>query len=279
MRNELAIYQNSLLSNIRKLKERLESLEIFERAIHWNTQSDKQDQSEPLRAFYDIGRDIEKFSQIIAEMRALHTKTEDNLTKPKAETTACPEAKHTEEATNCNTPPRDWGAIITFLRDMGDGFVQSPENSTEAEKYRKTADILQCLNDNNGSEAEKEAFFKEFEQTYLYYLNIGIKARQKIAKRAQNERERRANLQEWKNRPFYHKSTLDVFCIESGSPESDKNYIFSCLLDTLHVMPDLIEQDLSDNSRSRIAEICKLYLAFVDEQFSILEKEKGGKDE
>ncbi|MDO9894157.1 hypothetical protein Q7473_08500 [Glaesserella parasuis] len=54
MRNELAIYQNSLLSNIRKLKERLESLEIFERALYWNTQSDKQDQGEPLRAFYDI---------------------------------------------------------------------------------------------------------------------------------------------------------------------------------------------------------------------------------
>lgn len=279
MRNELAIYQNSLLSNIRKLKERLESLEIFERAIHWNTQSDKQDQSEPLRAFYDIGRDIEKFSKIIAEMRAVHARTEEVLTKPQAKTTACPEAKHTEEATNCDTPPRDWAAIITFLRDMADGFVQSPENSTEAEKYRKTADILQCLNDNNGSEAEKEAFFKEFEEIYLLYLNRSNNFKQILERNAQNERERRAKLQEWENRPFYHKSTLDVFCLEKGSPGSDKNYIFSCLLDTLHVMPDLIEQDLSDNSRTRIAELCKLYIAFVDEQFSMLVKEKGGKDE
>lgn len=273
MRNELAIYQNSLLSNIKKLKERLESLEIFERAIHWNTQSDKQDQSEPLRAFYDISRDIEKLSQIVAEMRAVHTKTEDNLTKPKAETTACTEAKHTEEATNCDTPPRDWGAIISFLFDASD---TSTKNKAEAERYRKTAEILQCLNDNNGSEAEKEAFFKDFEPLYQLYLKLDEDFKKSLAKDAQNERERRAKLQEWENRPFYNKSSLDVFCLEKGSPESDKNYIFSCLLDNLNVMPDLIEQDFSDSSRSRIAELCKLYLAFIDEQFSILVKEKGG---
>lgn len=183
MRNELAIYQNSLLSNIRKLKERLESLEIFERALYWNTQSDKQDQGEPLRAFYDIDLDIEKLSQIIAEMRAVHTKTEDNLTKPKAETTACTEAKHTEEATNCDTPPRDWKEIITLLFDMSD---TTKKDKAEAERYRKTAEVLQCLNENNGSEREKEAFFKYFEPIYQLYLQMDDKFKQALAKDAQN---------------------------------------------------------------------------------------------
>ncbi|MCT8565808.1 hypothetical protein NUS45_06645 [Glaesserella parasuis] len=279
MRNELAIYQNSLLSNIRKLKERLESLEIFERALYWNTQSDKQDQGEPLRAFYDIDLDIEKLSQIIAEMRAVHTKTEDNLTKPKAETTACTEAKHTEEATNCDTPPRDWKEIITLLFDMSD---TTKKDKAEAERYRKTAEVLQCLNENNGSEREKEAFFKYFEPIYQLYLQMDDKFKQALAKDAQNERARRAKIAEWERLPFYRRKSDSILCLENQNVESNKPFAFSCLLDTLSVMPELIELDLLDTSKQRLAEICKLYLAFVDEQFSILTKEiemeaEGGK--
>lgn len=279
MRNELAIYQNSLLSNIRKLKERLESLEIFERALYWNTQSDKQDQGEPLRAFYDIDLDIEKLSQIIAEMRAVHTKTEDNLTKPKAETTACTEAKHTEEATNCDTPPRDWKEIITLLFDMSD---TTKKDKAEAEKYRKTAEVLQCLNENNGSEREKEAFFKDVEPIYQLYLQMDDKFKQALAKDAQNERARRAKSAEWERLPFYRRKSDSILCLESPYAENNKPFAFSCLLDCLHVLPELIERDLPDISKQRLAEICKLYLAFVEEQFSILTKEnemeaEGGK--
>lgn len=279
MRNELAIYQNSLLSNIRKLKERLESLEIFERALYWNTQSDKQDQSEPLRAFYDIDLDIEKLSQIIAEMRAVHTKTEDNLTKPKAETTACTEAKHTEEATNCDTPPRDWKEIITLLFDMSD---TTKKDKAEAERYRKTAEVLQCLNENNGSEREKEAFFKDVEPIYQLYLQMDDKFKQALAKDAQNERARRAKSAEWERLPFYRRKSDSILCLESPYAENNKPFAFSCLLDCLHVLPELIERDLPEISKQRIAEICKLYLAFVDEQYSILTKEnemeaEGGK--
>ncbi|WP_426876836.1 hypothetical protein [Glaesserella parasuis] len=278
MRNELAIYQNSLLSNIRKLKERLESLEIFERALYWNTQSDKQDQGEPLRAFYDIDLDIEKLSQIIAEMRAVHTKTEDNLTKPKAETTACNQAQ-AEPATNNDVPPRDWKAIITLLFDMSD---TTKKDKAEAERYRKTAEVLQCLNENNGSEREKEAFFKDFEPIYQLYLQMDDKFKQALAKDAQNERARRAKSAEWERLPFYRRKSDSILCLESPDAENDKLFAFSCVMDCLHVLPEIIEQDLPDISKQRLAEICKLYLAFVEEQFSILTKEiemeaEGGK--
>lgn len=280
MRNILAHFDCQLLDRISETKKTLESLEIFERAIYWNTQSDEQDQAEALKAFDDISRDIEKLTQTIAKMRASYTYTKAEITKEQTKQTACnqAQAEQAEEATNCDTPPRDWKEIITVLCDMSD----TTGNNAEAEKYRKTAEVLQCLNENNGSEREKEAFFKDFEPIYQLYLQMDDKFKQALAKDAQKERARRAKGAEWERLPFYRRKSDSILCLESPYAENNKPFAFSCLLDCLHVLPELIERDLPDTSKQRLAEICKLYLAFVEEQFSILTKEiemeaEGGK--
>ncbi|ATW44451.1 hypothetical protein A2U20_08840 [Glaesserella parasuis D74] len=168
--------------------------------------------------------------------------------------------------------------MITVLCDMSD----TTGNNAEAEKYRKTAEVLQCLNENNGSEREKEAFFKDVEPIYQLYLQMDDKFKQALAKDAQNERARRAKSAEWERLPFYRRKSDSILCLENQNVESNKPFAFSCLLDTLSVMPELIELDLLDTSKQRLAEICKLYLAFVEEQFAILTKEiemeaEGGK--
>ncbi|MDP0317542.1 hypothetical protein Q7Z28_05105 [Glaesserella parasuis] len=277
MRNILACFDCKLLDRISETKKTLESLEIFERAIYWNTQSDEQDQAEALKAFDDISRDIEKLTQAIAKMQASYTYTKAEIEKEQAKQTACNQAQ-AEPATNCDTPPRDWKAIITVLCDMSD----TTGNNAEAEKYRKTAEVLQCLNENNGSEREKEAFFKDVEPIYQLYLQMDDKFKQALAKDAQNERARRAKSAEWERLPFYRRKSDSILCLENQNVESNKPFAFSCLLDTLSVMPELIELDLLDTSKQRLAEICKLYLAFVEEQFAILTKEiemeaEGGK--
>ncbi len=185
-----------------------------------------------------------------------------------AKQTACTQVQ-AEPTTNSDVSQRDWKAIITVLRDMSD----TTGNNAEAEKYRKTADILQCLNDNNGSEREKEAFFKDFEPIYQLYLKMDDKFKQALAKDAQNERARRAEKAEWESRPFYLRKGNRILCLENPYADNNKPFTFSCLLDCLHVLPELIEQDLPDLSKQRLAEICKLYLAFVEEQFSMLAKE------
>lgn len=89
MRNILACFDCKLLDRISETKKTLESLEIFERAIYWNTQSDEQDQAEALKAFDDISRDIEKLAQAIAKMRASYTYTKAEIEKEQAKQTAC----------------------------------------------------------------------------------------------------------------------------------------------------------------------------------------------
>ncbi len=89
MRNILACFDCQLLDRISETKKTLESLEIFERSIYWNTQSDEQDQTEALKAFDDISRDIEKLTQTIAKMRASYTYTKAEITKEQAKQTAC----------------------------------------------------------------------------------------------------------------------------------------------------------------------------------------------
>lgn len=192
--------------------------------------------------------------------------------------TACNQAQ-AEPATNNDVQPRDWKAIISLLFDMSD---TTKKDQAEAEKYRKTAEVLQCLNENNGSEREKEAFFKDVEPIYQLYLQMDDKFKQALAKDAQNERARRAKSAEWERLPFYRRKSDSILCLESPYAENNKPFAFSCLLDCLHVLPELIERDLPGISKQRLAEICKLYLAFVEEQFSILTKEnemeaEGGK--
>ncbi|MCT8824907.1 hypothetical protein KZ326_11525 [Glaesserella parasuis] len=116
--------------------------------------------------------------------------------------TACNQAQ-AEPATNCYTPPRDWKEIITLLFDMSD---TTKKDKAEAERYRKTAEVLQCLNENNGSEREKEAFFKDVEPIYQLYLQMDDKFKQALAKDAQNGRARRAKSAEWERLPFLLRS-------------------------------------------------------------------------
>ncbi|HGO5816374.1 TPA: hypothetical protein ACK3JZ_000084 [Mannheimia haemolytica] len=66
-----------------------------------------------------------------------------------------------------STTPRNWQEIIANLQRFSKMERDRPQNFYYT--FLHTAENLQALEQNNASEAEKEAFFKEAEKIYVYF--------------------------------------------------------------------------------------------------------------
>ncbi|HDL5121588.1 TPA: hypothetical protein PXD98_001818 [Mannheimia haemolytica] len=179
---------------------------------------------------------------------------------------------------------RNWQEIIANLQRLSESGESTIEIAKRYEAFSKTAEQIQALVNNNGSEAEKEAFFAPVERFYLGLLETETRLKDAIAKDEENAQKlkeqkaaREAEQKRWDNLPFYAKDKFsDLICIESRETLEDKFFAISCMFDALAV-PNLLEIGLREEGKDsvidRLAEMSKLYLLFVDEQFSLLANE------
>lgn len=138
---------------------------------------------------------------------------------------------------------------------------------------------------NNGTEAEKEAFFAPIESFYLQLVQTRKQLEEAKAKDEENARKlkeekavREAEQKRWDSLPFYAKDGFsNLICIENRQTLEDKFFAISCMFDSLKAIPQLLEMGLLEEGKSsvveRLTEMSKLYLLFADEQFSLLANE------
>ncbi|EPY99250.1 hypothetical protein [Mannheimia haemolytica] len=191
----------------------------------------------------------------------------------------------TTTQTTTPTTARNWQEIIANLQEfseMGQGTIEAAKRYND---FFKTAEQLQALMNNNGTEAEKEAFFAPIESTYFSFVQTQTRLKEAMArdeekarKLREQEAARKAEAERWNNLPFYAKDKFsDLICIESRETLEDKFFAISCMLDNLKALPNLLEMGVreegKDSITDRLAEISKLYLLFADEQFSLLANE------
>lgn len=183
------------------------------------------------------------------------------------------------------TPPRNWQEIIANLQRFSESGESTIEIAKRYEAFSKTAEQIQALVNNNGSEAEKEAFFAPVERFYLGLLETEVRLKDTIAKDEENTQKlkeqkaaREAEQKRWDSLPFYAKDKFsDLICIETRENLEEKFFAISCMFDTLKALPNLLEIGLreegKDNVVDRLAEMSKLYLLFANEQFALLADE------
>ncbi|UQX80155.1 hypothetical protein M3703_02160 [Mannheimia haemolytica] len=185
---------------------------------------------------------------------------------------------------------RNWQEIIANLQRLSESGESTIEIAKRYEAFSKTAEQIQALVNNNGSEAEKEAFFAPVERFYCGLLETEARLKDAIAKdeeKARKLKEQQAKIkaenERWKKLPFYVRDSYsDLICIESRQTLKDKFSAISCMFDSLKAIPQLLEMGLLEEGKSgiveRLTEMSKLYLMFADEQFSLLADEiQGGK--
>ncbi|MEG9530167.1 hypothetical protein [Mannheimia indoligenes] len=80
--------------------------------------------------------------------------------------------------TTAQTTQRNWQEIIANLQEINETGQGTIEMARLYEDVFKTAEQLQALMNNNGTEAEKEAFFAPIEGFYIRFLQT--KKRPKI---------------------------------------------------------------------------------------------------
>ncbi|WP_209026258.1 hypothetical protein [Mannheimia haemolytica] len=183
------------------------------------------------------------------------------------------------------TPPRNWQEIIANLQRFSESGESTIEIAKRYEAFSKTAEQLQALMNNNGTDAEKEAFFAPVERFYCGLLETEARLKDAIAKdeeKARKLKEQQAKIkaenERWKKLPFYVRDSYsDLICIESRQTLEDKFSAISCMFDSLKAIPQLLEMGLLEEGKSgiveRLTEMSKLYLMFADEQFSLLADE------
>ncbi|WP_346556831.1 hypothetical protein ABCW44_01255 [Mannheimia haemolytica] len=192
--------------------------------------------------------------------------------------------------TTAQTTQRNWQEIIANLQRLSESGESTIEIAKRYEAFSKTAEQIQALVNNNGSEAEKEAFFAPVERFYCGLLETEARLKDAIAKdeeKARKLKEQQAKIkaenERWKKLPFYVRDSYsDLICIESRQTLKDKFSAISCMFDSLKAIPQLLEMGLLEEGKSgiveRLTEMSKLYLMFADEQFSLLADEiQGGK--
>ncbi|HHW7546244.1 TPA: hypothetical protein ACU203_001941 [Mannheimia haemolytica] len=180
---------------------------------------------------------------------------------------------------------RNWQEIIANLQRLSESGESTIEIAKRYEAFSKTAEQLQALMNNNGTDAEKEAFFAPVERFYCGLLETEARLKDAIAKDEEKARKlkeqqaaREAEQKRWNSLPFYAKDKFsDLICIESRETLEDKFFAFSCMFDSLKAIPQLLEMGLLEEGKSgiveRLTEMSKLYLMFADEQFSLLANE------
>lgn len=187
--------------------------------------------------------------------------------------------------TTAQTTQRNWQEIIANLQEINETGQGTIEMARLYEDVFKTAEQLQALMNNNGTEAEKEAFFAPIEGFYIRFLQTKKRLEEAMAKdeeNAQKLREQQAKIkaenERWNNLPFYAKDGFsNLICIENRQTLEDKFFAISCMFDSLKAIPQLLEMGLLEEGKSsvveRLTEMSKLYILFADEQFSLLENE------
>ncbi|QLD32985.1 hypothetical protein [Mannheimia varigena] len=185
--------------------------------------------------------------------------------------------------TTAQTTQRNWQEIIANLHYFSETQKDSPPNFHQP--FLQTAEQLQTLIDNNGTEAEKEAFFSNVKAAYDHFKDVQEliqQAKAEAEEQAQKLREQQAKIkaenERWNNLPFYAKDGIsNLICIESRQTLEDKFFAISCMFDSLKAIPQLLEMGLLEEGKSsvveRLTEMSKLYLLFADEQFSLLANE------
>lgn len=81
---------------------------------------------------------------------------------------------------------RNWQEIIANLQRLSESGESTIEIAKRYEAFSKTAEQIQALVNNNGSEAEKEAFFAPVERFYLGLLETETRLKDAIAKDEEN---------------------------------------------------------------------------------------------
>lgn len=180
---------------------------------------------------------------------------------------------------------RNWQEIIANLLRLSESGESTIEIAKRYEDFSKTAEQLQALMNNNGTEAEKEAFFAPVERFYLNLIQTETLFKEAKAKDEENARKlkeqkaaREAEQKGWDSLPFYAKDGFsNLICIENRQTLEDKFFAISCMFDSLKAIPQLLEMGLLEEGKSsvveRLTEMSKLYLLFADEQFSLLANE------
>ncbi|WP_209026241.1 hypothetical protein [Mannheimia haemolytica] len=180
---------------------------------------------------------------------------------------------------------RNWQEIIANLQRLSESGESTIEIAKRYEAFSKTAEQIQALVNNNGSEAEKEAFFAPIESIYFSFVQTQTRLKEAMArdeekarKLREQEAARKAEAERWDNLPFYAKDKFsDLICIESRETLEDKFFAISCMFDNLKALPNLLEMGVreegKDNVVDRLAEMSKLYLLFANEQFALLADE------
>lgn len=183
------------------------------------------------------------------------------------------------------TTPRNWQEIIANLQRFSESGESTIEIAKRYEAFSKTAEQLQALMSNNGTDAEKEAFFAPVERFYCGLLETEARLKDAIAKdeeKARKLKEQQAKIkaenERWEKLPFYVRDSYsDLICIESRQTLDEKFSAISCMFDSLKAIPQLLEMGLLEEGKSgiveRLTEMSKLYLMFADEQFSLLADE------
>lgn len=94
--------------------------------------------------------------------------------------------------------------------------------------------------------------------------------------------------QENTQKPFYQDDVLMPICVERANNLEDQLYAFDCVLETLGILPHIMEftsdgfLPMSDNKEGRtflanLQQMGKIYHLFAVEQYQILRKSiKGG---
>lgn len=187
--------------------------------------------------------------------------------------------------TTAQTTQRNWQEIIANLQRLSESGESTIEIAKRYEAFSKTAEQIQALVNNNGSEAEKEAFFAPVERFYLNLIQTETLFKEAKAKDEENSRKlkeekvaREAEQKRWDSLPFYAKDGFsNLICIENRQTLEDKFFAISCMFDSLKAIPQLLEMGLLEEGKSsvveRLTEMSKLYLLFADEQFSLLANE------
>lgn len=187
--------------------------------------------------------------------------------------------------TTAQTTQRNWQEIIANLQRLSESGENTIEIAKRYEAFSKTAKKIQALVNNNGTEAEKEAFFAPVERFYLNLIQTETLFKEAKAKDEENARKlkeqkaaREAEQKRWDSLPFYAKDKFsDLICIENRQTLEDKFFAISCMFDSLKAIPQLLEMGLLEEGKSsvveRLTEMSKLYLLFADEQFSLLANE------
>lgn len=187
--------------------------------------------------------------------------------------------------TTAQTTQRNWQEIIANLQTFSEAGKDTIEFARRYEFFSQTTEQLQALINNNGTDAEKEAFFAPIESFYLQLVQTRKQLEEAKAKDEENSRKlkeekaaREAEQKRWDSLPFYAKDGFsNLICIETRQTLEDKFFVISCMFDSLKAIPQLLEMGLLEEGKSsvveRLTEMSKLYLLFADEQFSLLANE------